>query len=103
MEELNKYDFIVAIPRKGCLSCIKSAENFFYKNKDKKRFVFIFTRIDSLKKLKLEIGGENLEKENVKVDLNSIFYDRRFKDSAYPLLIINNKKGQFKYKKLVHY
>lgn len=101
LKELNKYDFIVVIPRRGCHSCIKSAEKFFYENRSKKGFLFIFTRVDSSKKLGLEIGKDNLEKENVKIDLNSIFYNKQINDSAYPLLIINNKNGQFKYKKLV--
>lgn len=62
--EAKEYEFIVVLPRRGCHACIKSSENFFFDTKKDKRFLFIFTRIDSIKKLGLEIGKENLSATN---------------------------------------
>lgn len=98
---IKEYEYIVVIPRQGCNSCIKSAESFYKANKNDKRYLFIFTRIDSKKKLGLEIGVEELSRKNVILDQDNIFYDTDFYDSNYPLLIHREKEGTYTYMKLV--
>ena len=97
---VDKYEYIVVMPRQGCNSCIKSAEDFYRSNKYDGRYLFIFTRIDSKKKLGLEIGAEELERENVKLDQDNIFYNTDFYDSNYPLLIYK-EDGVYTYRRLV--
>ncbi|MBW9278789.1 hypothetical protein [Bacteroides fragilis] len=98
--ELAPYDFIVVIPRRGCHTCIHAAETFFYENKDNPKFLFVFSRIDSKKKLGLEIGKKNLELKNVKIDMDDLFYNPEFYDSNYPLLLSKQQNGKFIYQKL---
>lgn len=73
--EAKQYEFIVVVPRKGCHSCIQSAETIFKDKKNDPRFLFIFTLVDSPKKLKLEIGQENLSLNNVRIDTKELFYN----------------------------
>ena len=40
--DLEKYDFIVVIPRRGCHACIRTAESFFEGSKNNPKFLFIF-------------------------------------------------------------
>lgn len=99
--EAEEYEFIVIMPRRGCHSCIHSSEEFYFHTKDDERFLFIFTRIDSTKKLGLEIGKENLSATNVKLDTNNLFFSSKYYDSNYPLLLHKSKDGSFTYQKLV--
>lgn len=101
LKELDTHEFIVIIPRQGCRSCIESAENFFKATKDDERFLFIFTRVVSAKQLKLEIGEENTNLKNVRVDMESLFYSPKYMDSGYPLLLHKEKNGEYSYKKLI--
>lgn len=101
LEDLDTHEFIVIIPRQGCRSCIESAENFFKATKDDERFLFIFTRVVSAKQLKLEIGKENTNLKNVRVDMKSLFYSPKYMDSGYPLLLHKEKNGEYSYKKLI--
>lgn len=101
--EAKQYEFIVVVPRQGCHSCIKSAETVFEETKDDPRFLFIFTLVDSPKKLRLEIGQENLSRSNVKIDSEELFYHADYYDSNYPLLLHKENDGTFSYQKLVSY
>lgn len=101
--EAKQYEFIVVVPRKGCHSCIQSAETIFKDKKNDPRFLFIFTLVDSPKKLKLEIGQENLSLDNVRIDTKELFYNANYYDSNYPLLLHKEKNGTFSYRKLVNF
>lgn len=98
--ELNNYNHIVIIPRRGCHACIASVEHLFFEFKMNQEYLFIFTRIISKKKLKLEISEENLKLKNVKIDMKDIFYNLDFHDSAYPLMLNKQKNGKFEYQKI---
>ena len=87
--EAEKYEFIVVIPRQGCHACIQAVESFFYTTKKEPNYLFIFTRIDSPKKLKLEIGADNLALDNPE-----------YYDSNYPLLLHKASDGTFTYQRL---
>lgn len=99
--EMVKYEYIVILPRKGCHSCIKAAEVFFSTTKESMNHFFIFTKLDSEKKLGLEIGKENLMRENVRIDKKDLFYNSKYYDSNYPLVLHKEANGTFNYKKLI--
>ena len=101
--DLEKYDFIVVIPRRGCHACIRTAESFFEGSKNNPKFLFIFTKIDSPKKLRLELGEENFVRENVKIDKDNIFYNAEFNDRNYPLLLNRTERNRFTYKRIVSF
>ena len=96
-EEFNLYNNIVIIPRSGCHTCKDYADFYFNENKDRKDFLFIFTKLISRKQLKIEFGEEALNKKNVKIDSNNLFYNIDYIDSAYPLLLKKNQEGKFTY------
>lgn len=98
--EADKYEFIVVIPRQGCHACIQAVESFFYTTKKEPNYLFIFTRIDSPKKLKLEIGADNLALDNVRIDKENLFYNPEYYDSNYPLLLHKASDGTFTYQRL---
>ena len=99
--EMVKYEYIAIIPRQGCHACIQAAEAFFSTTKESMNYFFIFTKLDSEKKLGLEIGKENLTRENVGIDKDDVFYNNKYYDSNYPLLLHKEADGTFSYKKLV--
>ena len=45
----------------------------------------------------IEFGEEALNKKNVKIDSNNLFYNIDYIDSAYPLLLKKNQEGKFTY------
>lgn len=93
----NKYNKIVIIPRSGCHTCKDYADLFFKENKNKEGFCYIFTKITSIKQLKIELGEEALKQSNVKIDNENLFYTIEYIDSAYPLLLTKTKNGIFEY------
>lgn len=96
---LAKFDTIVIIPRKGCNACIDQADKFFRENL-RENILFVFTSIDSRKHLELELGKENVKKNNVLLDLDNIMYSFTYEDSGYPLILIKKNSKAFEYVKL---
>lgn len=84
---IQKYTYVVIIPRTGCHSCVEHADTFFDNNKMKKDYLFIFTKLVSEKQLRIELGSVNLSLSNVIVDKKNLFYSMKFEDSEYPLLL----------------
>lgn len=97
LEKLDNIDTIFIMPRMGCRSCIHASEKFFLHNVDNHNILFIFTKIDNIKKLRLEIGTDNFNKNNVIVDKNNIFSYSGCIDSEYPLLLTREENNIFKY------
>ena len=56
-ELVEKYDYIVLIPRSGCHACIEQADYFFEEFKNKEKYLFIFTKLVSEKQLRIELGN----------------------------------------------
>jgi hypothetical protein len=98
----SKYEYIAIMPRKGCSSCIRESEYFFNENKSDKKYLFIFTQVDSKKELGISIGKENLGLENVLIDKKNVFYLFEQEDSHYPLLLKKKTTGKYSYTKLVN-
>jgi hypothetical protein len=73
-QSLNEYENIVIIPRRGCHACVEQADRFFQENKSNKKYMFIFTRLMSEKRLRIELGNANLSLPNVVVDKENNFY-----------------------------
>lgn len=99
--EMEQYKYIVVMPRRGCHACIRAAETFYQTVRNDSSYLFIFTRVASLKLLELELGKENVHANNVRIDDNSLFYDAQYPDSKYPLFLRKEEDGVFSYKKLV--
>lgn len=91
------YTYIVIIPRTGCHACVEAADSFFEENKYKKDYLFVFTKLVSEKRLRIELGVESLKLLNVKIDKKNIFFSSEFVDSEYPLILEKDGNGIFHY------
>jgi hypothetical protein len=97
---LDKYEYIAIMPRRGCNSCIRESESFFREKKSDKKYLFIFTQINSKKELEISVGKESLKLENVLIDNTNAFYLFEQQDSQYPLLLKKEPTGKYSYTKL---
>lgn len=85
--------YIMLIPNSGCTGCISDAEYFFKEYNDKNEILFIFTHVISNKDLRIRLGKENVQQENVLIDKNDDFYFEKYQESIYPIVaVIKNKK-----------
>ncbi|WP_298738472.1 hypothetical protein [uncultured Chitinophaga sp.] len=86
----------VIIPNQGCEGCISTAEDFVKRHYTSARDVkYIFTRVQSLKLLRIKLGSEVMSSSKVLVDSgNVIRYPEKEKD-IYPM-IVTIKDGAIK-------
>jgi hypothetical protein len=90
---LDSYDYVVIIPGSGCSGCITAAEQFFIDNITNDKIKFILTNNFSRKELNLRLKEENLQRKNVLIDDDNLFYLIDFEEKIYPMIVsINNKK-----------
>lgn len=82
---LTKYSHIVVIPELGCGGCISEAENFFRENKDQNIY-FIFTKISSMKELRLRLG-QMIKQKNVLIDIQQLYAPEKEEMNVYPIVI----------------
>lgn len=94
---LNNYSYVVIIPGSGCSGCITEAENFYIKNKDSKKIFFVFTDILSIKSIKLKVGKDVIERENVFFDKNDAFLSNDYNEKIYPLIFNIKEKDNIHY------
>lgn len=78
------FTHIVVIPGAGCEGCISESESFFKKNTNKNIY-FVFTKISSLKVLRLKFG-EKLNSKNVYIDLEKLFLSDDERINSYPIV-----------------
>ncbi|KYG75584.1 hypothetical protein [Roseivirga spongicola] len=85
---------ILIIPNAGCEGCITNSENFVMTNIDRtNQLDIIFTAVSSIKGLKLKLGRDLVERENVFVDTDNIFYSSTLA-SIYPSIVyLKDKKA----------
>jgi len=50
------YKYVVLIPKSGCSGCITNAETFFLENSYLEDILFIFTKVQSKKDLRIRVG-----------------------------------------------
>lgn len=92
---ISNYNYIVVIPGVGCSGCISEAESFFLENKNDSVF-FIFTKINSLKHLRLRVG-DSINNKNVYIDKDDVVLHYDVNKSLYPLVFDIKKKDDIKY------
>ncbi len=83
----NAKEVMMVVPRTGCSGCIGMAD-FYYKEAsyDTAKIQFIFTRVSSVKTLKIRMGEEIVEKDYVHIDTERIFSARKL-NSIYPMIV----------------
>lgn len=91
---IKSYKYIVLILRSGCYACIEQADSFFKKNKDDKEYLFIFTKLISEKRLRIELGSADISLPNVIVDKNNNYYSSKYPELDYPIILESNSDGK---------
>lgn len=78
----------VIIPNQGCEGCISTAEAFVKNNIDNSDSIrYIFTRIQSVKLLKIKLGNDVMSSSKVLLDTaDMIEYDDKEK-AIYPMIV----------------
>lgn len=77
----------IILPQYGCTTCVELGKDIASKNAGNPCLDIIFTNIQSHKNLKIEMGYDFFENENVYVDSLNSFSEIV---SSYPILIIND-------------
>ena len=84
--DLSKVSGILIIPNAGCDGCISTAETFVLDNYEKyEKLLVVFTRVSSLKSLKIRSNNRVLSSSLTIVDQKNQF-SRDSLNSAYPLV-----------------
>lgn len=91
--DVELYTHIVIIPNVGCSGCISEAEHFFQENEEAP-ILFIFTKIRSLKELRLQYG-KRLERKNVLVDKEQRYASGKEEINIYPIIIDIRDKDRY--------
>jgi hypothetical protein len=95
-----KNEIVVIIPNQGCEGCISVAEDFVKDNLNHiPQASFIFTRIHSVKLLKLKLGSSFIDAPNLIFDLNNEIQYPDSKTEIYPMIVYleNGKVKQIEY------
>lgn len=82
---LTEYSHVVVIPNVGCGGCISEAEHFFRENKEQD-ILFVFTKISSVKSLRLRLG-DMINQKNVLIDSKSLYASQKEEINVYPVII----------------
>ncbi len=86
-ESQNAKQVMIVIPRTGCSGCIGMAD-FYYKEAsyDTSKIQFIFTKVSSVKTLKIRLGEGIIKKDFVHIDTEGIFSSQKL-SSIYPMVV----------------
>lgn len=84
---LDKYKRIIFIPNGGCVGCVSQAEDYFLRTKGDIETLFIFTNFLSRKDLNIKLGKSSLDRFNVYLDSENLFYFPNYQESLYPCVI----------------
>lgn len=91
---LYKYDFIILIPRRGCVGAIEQALHFFRYGEENNKHLFVFTYIFDEQGLLYDIrDSAALSKTNVFIDNSNIYFIPNTIERGYPYLL-NVKQGK---------
>ena len=91
--EIKDFTHIVIIPGAGCGGCISEAEHFFQEYKDE-GILFIFTKVYSIKELRLRLGS-HLNRKNVLIDKEQLYISDKEEVNIYPIIIDVRDAGNF--------
>ena len=80
---LDEKSMLVIIPRSGCSTCIGLADYAFEETQQREKIQVIYTKIGSLKTMRIKLGAETLNYTNVHIDQERDF-SRGDLDSLYP-------------------
>ena len=75
-KDLNDYKAIVFIPSQGCSGCINGIEDFLintYIPSKKDNLLFVITGYNSIKSVRVRLGNEVLDHEDILLDLQEVF------------------------------
>ncbi|WP_367915646.1 hypothetical protein [Leadbetterella sp. DM7] len=92
--DMYAYHDIIVLPNQGCEGCISSVENYVLTNFPELNATrIIFTRISSVKLLKIRMGDSIFHAPNVIIDSTNLFEFPQTEATIYPLFIkAENKK-----------
>jgi len=86
-EKIQQAHYVLLIPGAGCTGCIGLATMFVKDHLPKRKDLFvIFTKIQDIKTLKLQLGSEFLHSPSIFYDSTGILNDSR-NENIYPQLI----------------
>lgn len=85
-QPLDDKSFLMIIPRTGCSTCIGMADQLF-KNEHyiPNQVQFVFTRVTSIKTLKIRLGANEVSANNSHIDIYQKFSGPQL-DSIYPII-----------------
>lgn len=85
---------IIILPNQGCEGCISAVEDYVMTNFPKLSTTrIIFTRINSVKLLKIRMGDDIFHAKNVTIDSTNIFEYPEAETVIYPVFLkVRNKK-----------
>lgn len=94
----NNYSKFLIIPGSGCPGCISNAEQLVinHNKENRKEVFFIFTNIESVKLLKLNLGKDVTARPNVFLDISDTLHFR----SIYPTLVSRKQNSSIEVKEL---
>lgn len=86
-EKIQQAHYVLLIPGAGCTGCIGLATMFVKDHLPNRKDLFvIFTKIQDIKTLKLQLGSEFLHSPNIFYDSTGVLNDPR-NENIYPQLI----------------
>lgn len=92
-DEVERQKVFLIIPNVGCPGCISSTESFMVLNSQNDRGLkFILTNFKSFKQLKLKIGSETLNSNNIFLDHDNIMGKYNI-NSIYPIVVFFKNDG----------
>lgn len=84
---LKEKEVLIIIPRTGCSGCIGLADYYFLEETyDTRKVQFVFTKISSLKTLRIRLGKDKIEQSHVYIDINNSF-SKGALNSLYPAIV----------------
>ena len=88
IDDAELFDMIVILPGSGCTGCISGAERFFIEHCMNDNIKFILTHHKSKKNLYLRLGKDRVDRPNIWIDDDNLFYLQNYEERIYPIGVI---------------
>ncbi len=92
--------YTLVIPQYGCSGCISQGKRFAKEHLNSSCFSIVFTKIQDLKKLKIDFGYEEVDAPNVILDTDNTLEGYV---EGYPVMITENEKIELDNSGFKHY